>query len=458
MKNFRSSLILVGVALLLGAYVFFFERGPVKKDEAKPKLFTQFVADDVKEMRFQNPAAPGPEKLIDIQKNAQDEWQIVAPRKLKADETEMRAILTSLGDASPDDTIPNPAQLSDYGLNTPSAQAVFTFKDGSRQTLMIGDKGMGGTSVYVKPSGQNDVYLVQNYITDNLTKSLDDLRDHSLIQTDLVQAGRVVVTKGGKTLELVKDKGGDWKLTKPISIKADTMKVRDVLTAVNDLRVDKFETDHPSDLKVYGLSPPSAVLEIGGAQSGAKDQVLYLGRDKLKTTDVFAQMKGSPTVFLLPQTFKKSLDLTPGDFKDKALLQFDASQAVRLTVTHEGKSVVYVKDAQGKWESIGRDKANDEGSGILSQLALLTITDFSPPKAKSGLAHPAYSVEVTFADQTAHRYEFGNRVQDKIYLSTNRNSEIYLVSASVAAPLEIIFSAPARASTPGSAAAPAAGK
>jgi hypothetical protein len=409
------------------------------------------VADDVKEIKLQNPAAPSGEKLIDIQKGSQDEWRILSPRKLKADETVMRAILTSLGDATPEDSIPNPAQLADYGLNTASAQAEFIFKDGSSQTLMMGDKGIGGASVYVKPLNQSSVYLVASYVAGNLTKTIDDLRDHSLIQTDLVQAGRLTVTHGGKTLELVKDKDSNWKLTRPISTKADTMKVRDVLTAVNDLRVDQFETDHPSDLKVYGLSPPSVVLEIGGAKSGAKDQTLYIGRDKLKTTDVFAQMKGSPTVFLLPQAFKKSLDLTPADFKDKALLQFDASLAVRLTVTHDSKSIVYVKDAQGKWESVGREKANDEGSGILSQLALLTITDFSPKKSKSGLNHPAYSVEVTFSNQTAHRYLFGNRVQDKIYLSTNRDSEIYLVSASVAAPLEIIFSAPVPA-------APAAAK
>ncbi len=451
MKNFSSSFILIAVALLLGAYVFFFERGPVKKEEKKDKVFTQFVADDVKEIKLHQPAAREP--LIDIQKDKDDHWQILAPLKLKADEAVMRGVLMNVGDMSPEDTLDHPDELADYGLNTGAAQADFIFKDGTQQTLMIGDKDISGSSAYVKPANQTKVYLVPSYVTDNFAKSVDDFRDHSVIETDLVQADQIRITHGAKTLELKKDKDNNWSLTRPAAGKADPMKVRDVLTAANDLKIDKFETDHPTDLKIYGLASPSAILEIGSSQAAAKEQVLYLGRDKLKTTDVFAQLKGQSAVFLLPQSFEKSLDLKPNDFKDKTLLQFDASRATRLTVSHNGKSIVYVKDAQGRWQSLGRDKANDEGSGVLSQLALLTIADFSADRSKSGLKHPAYSAEVTFDDQTAHHYQFGNRDQDKIYLTANfgpkgKSPEVYLVSASVAAPLETIFSAPVKASAP----------
>jgi hypothetical protein len=450
MKNFSSSLILVSVALLLGAYVFFFERGPVKKEDKdkKEKVFAQFVADDVREIKLQNPAAAEREyRSIDIQKDAQDNWRILSPRKLKADESVMRGVLTNVGDTSPDTTIPNPAQLADYGINTAAARADFLFKDGTEQSLLIGGKGITGSSIYVKPVSQNTVYLVPSYVADNLTKTINDYRDHSIIATDLVQAARLRIAHGAKAVEVKKDKDGNWTLTKPTAGKADSMKVRDVLTAANDLKVDKFETDHPADLKIYGLASPSAILEIGSSQPGVPDQVLYLGRDKLKTSDVFAKMRGQDTVFLVSQNFEKSLEMNPSDFKDKTLLQFDASQAQRLTVTHAGKSIVYVKDPQGRWQSVGRDKANDEGSGVLSQLALLTIADFSAQRSKAGLHPSAYSVEVTFADRTARHYEFGNRDQDKIYLSASsglpgKGSDVYLVPASVASPLETIFSAP----------------
>ncbi|MGH7740357.1 MAG: DUF4340 domain-containing protein, partial [bacterium] len=234
----------------------------------------------------------------------------------------------------------------------------------------------------------------------------------------------------------------NWTLTKPVSEKADPMKVRDVLTATNDLKIDEFETDHPSSLKIYGLAPPQDVLEVGSAK--AKDQVLDIGRQKLKTSEFFARLKGSDTVFLISQRFVKSLDLKPSDFRDKTILQFDASQATRLSVSHGKKTILYVKNAKGQWDSLGRTNANDEGSGILSQLALLTISNFPGKDSKSGLAHPAYSVMVTLADNKSRQYRFGNEALGEIYLSMGKGSEPYQVPASVVAPLKGIF-APAKA-------------
>ncbi|HVM32991.1 MAG TPA: DUF4340 domain-containing protein [bacterium] len=446
MKNFKSSLIFIGIALALGAYVYFFERGPVKTDDKKPKLFAHFVADDVKEIKFTNPAAAtDSEKVIDLQRDAQDQWRMTAPRQLKADETVLRAVLNSVGNTTPDVAVTQPGPLADYGFNTGSARADFIFKDGSRQALLVGNKDISGSSYYVKPLDQPVVYMVGTFLGQDLTKSVNDLRDHSLISTDLVQADRLTVAHGDRVLELRKNKDNSWTLARPAAGKADVMKVREVLTAVNDLRVDEFVADRDSDPKIYGLNAPRVVLTIGSAQG--KDQTLLVGRDKLKSAETFAQLKGNPEVVLLSQGFVKSLDLKPTDFMDKSLLQFDASRAIRLTVTHAGRSVVYVKNNQGRWESIGRDKANDEGSGILSQLALLTVADFPPQGVSSGVDKPAFTVEVTLSDQTTRRYRFGNRNQDKIYLGTNLSPAIYLVPISVATPLEAAFNAP-QASAP----------
>ncbi|HET9869141.1 MAG TPA: DUF4340 domain-containing protein, partial [bacterium] len=338
-----------------------------------------------------------------------------------------------------DDSVSAPAHLADYGLDHPGVQAQFKFKDGSAQTLLVGDKDITGNSVYAKFSGRPEVYLVPDYVVQNLVKTVDDLRDHSLIDTDLVQAGSLRVTADGRTIRVRKAKDNSWDLTAPVSAKADPSKVRDVLTSLNDLRVDRFETDHPSDLKIYGLASPSAVVEVGAAQAGAPDQTLLFGRQKLKTEDVFAKLAGSPTVFLVPQSFVKSLDLKPSDFRDKSLLQFDASQAERLTVSHGGKTIVYVKDAQGRWQAVGRDQANDEGSGILSQLALLTVSDFPGPKADSGTAHPAYRVDVALTGGLARHYAFGNREGSSVYLAVKGNPDLYLVPATAEAPLGSLF-------------------
>lgn len=448
MKNFSSSLILIALALLLGAYAFFFQRGPVKTDAKKSHLFSDFVSDDVNEVKLLNPSAQEGERSIDVKRDARDQWHIISPRALKADEEVMRGILTNVGGATPDTVIDHPDALTDYGFNDHSAVADFMFKGGKSRALTIGDKNISGASIYVKASGQTVVDLVPSYVAESLTKKLNYYRDHTVIQTDLVQASRVAITEHGKKMVLEKGKDENWTLTQPVSEKADPMKVRDVLTATNDLKIDEFETDHPSSLKIYGLAPPQAVLEVGSSQAGVKDQVLDIGRQKLKTSEFFARLKGQDTVFLISQRFVQSLDLKPSDFRDKTILQFDASQATRLSVTHGKKTILYVKDAKGQWNSLGRDKANDEGSGILSQLALLTISNFPGKGVKSGLDHPVYSVVVTLADNKSRQYRFGDETMGEIYLSMGQGSDIYQVLSSVVAPLEGIFAPPKVGLTP----------
>ena len=449
MKTFKTFFILLGVGLLLGGYIYFFERGPEKKDEKKDKVFPQYVADDVQELKIENPNAKAAldRELIDLKKDGQGDWSILSPEKLKADEPSIRSLLSNLWDMAPSDTIPNPANLADYGLNSAAARATLVFKNGSSKTLLVGGASIDGSQIYVKPSDQNTVYLVPSYTTQSLTKKVNEYRDHSVLTTDTVLAQRVRLTRPGLTLELEKDKQNNWNLAKPFSAKADIMKVRDLLNSINGLRIDDFEADRASNLKIYGLAAPKTVLEIWPSDGG-KVRRLELGRQKLKTTDVFARMGDSDTVFLIPQSFEKGLELKPGDFRDKNLLQFDASRVSRLSVSHGAKSVVYVKDAQGRWEAVGRPKANDEGTGLLSQLALLTISDFAAKGAKTGLDHPAYSVEVTLADQTSRIYHLGRQEKDNVYLSVEKSPDIYLVSAGLAVPIQSLFTAPLPGPTP----------
>jgi len=443
MNNFKSSFIFLAIGVLLGGYIYFFERGPVKKDDEKVKLFPTYVADDVQEIKIQNPRAKEAidQKLIDLKKDDKGNWDMLSPENLKADEPGIRSLLSNVGDITPDDSVSNPANLTDYGLNTTAAQATIVFKNGTANTLLIGDKNVVGSSVYLKLINQNVVYLVPSYTVESLTKKVNDYRDHSVLTTDTVLAQRVRLIHSGKVLEIEKDKENNWNLIKPFSSKADIEKVRNLLNAINGLRIDDFETDRPSDLKIYGLASPKTALEIWPSDGG-KVQTLLVGRQKLKTASVFAKKGDGDTVFLIPQTFEKNLDLKPNDFKDKTVLQFDASQVTRLTVSHDDKTIVYVKNAQGRWEAVGRPNANDEGTSLLSQLALLTISDFVIGGAKTGLSHPAYGVEVTLANQKVRKYYLGNREKQEVYLSVEKSKDIYLVPANLISSIEPIFNAP----------------
>ena len=83
MNNFKSSFIFLAIGVLLGGYIYFFERGPVKKDDEKVKLFPTYVADDVQEIKIQNPRAKEAidQKLIDLKKDDKGNWDMLSPEK-----------------------------------------------------------------------------------------------------------------------------------------------------------------------------------------------------------------------------------------------------------------------------------------------------------------------------------------------------------------------------------------
>src|SRR5665811_15825 len=126
MKNSRTTLIYLALAALLGGYIYFFERGPVKKkeEEKKVKVFENFIADDITEIHLESPGTTQTalKTPIDLKKDEKGVWQIVSPKQLKADETTLRSLLSGVGDFTPDATIESPANLADFGLNSPTAR------------------------------------------------------------------------------------------------------------------------------------------------------------------------------------------------------------------------------------------------------------------------------------------------------------------------------------------------
>ena len=453
MKNFKSTLIFLGLGLALGLYIFFFERGPKKDDsEKKEKVFTTFVADDVQEIKVEYPSntLPAHKPPLTLQKDDKGIWQITQPVQLKADETLVRQALTNMGQLSPEDSLTAPASLSDYGLANPSARLTFISKGKTPDVVAVGDKTINGNDYYLMNPSLKTVFLIQPYIVEGLMKTPNELRDHTLLKADQVTDEKVEINYQGKTLLLAKDAKNTWNIEKPIQEKADANKIRDFLNSINTQRIDDFADDQPKNLGVYGLTSPRASLEIWPADHTGSKKVL-LGREKLKTSSYFAKLNDQPSVFLVSSFLDTTLHFKLNDFRDKSVMGFDATQVKSLSITHNQQVYAYQKDAKGQWTSPGRLQAQTEAAAILSGLAQTTISDFAAPTTQTGIQNPSYAAEVTMNDGTVRRYRFGRREKEQVYLASDRSKDVYLVSPSTLSLMESDFSVlltPLPATTP----------
>ncbi|HTA75774.1 MAG TPA: DUF4340 domain-containing protein [bacterium] len=459
MKKIPQPLYYLAAALALGGYIFFFERGPVKTDkdadkDKKTKIFANYVADDIQQIKLENLSTTinASKAPIVLTKDKSDTWQILEPKAFKADESTVRNMLSTAADFNPESTIENAANLADFGLNSPSARCSFISKSGTPFVVLVGDKNVTGASVYIKTTLKNDVYMVPSYSVDGLRKSVNDYRDKTFFKTDGVLAQKIQVVHGGKKFVFAKDKDNVWNIIEPIKAKADEQRVKDLLNAVTNLRIVEFENDHPSNLAVYGLSKPSASIEVWSSD-GKEDHLIELGRKKLKANQYFAKSGDLPYVYVINDYFDKTLDIDPTNYRQKDMMKFDASQAKSLTVKHDGKVYVYQKDDKGQWTAEGRAKANDEGTYIANTLANTVITGFGSKKDATGLKTPNYSIEVSMASSSKRYYHFGNTQKGSVFLASDLNNDVYLVPSNILSQLDVYYT---QMLTPVAVASPAA--
>jgi hypothetical protein len=176
------------------------------------------------------------------------------------------------------------------------------------------------------------------------------------------------------------------------------------------------------------------------SNAGGGSRAVLLGRKKPKTSNFYAKDKDLPTVCLVAEYFEKSLSTKVSDYRDKSVMQFDGGAVKILSVSHNGKSFIYQKDAKGQWTAGGRANAQTEATNIINKFAGINIVDFAGPGADTGLESPSFTVDVALTDGTHRVFRFGKRLKDQVYLASDKTKDVYLVQAVVLSDMEANFS------------------
>lgn len=148
MKFQRSTLILVGVAFLLGAGVLVAESqrsqsppSATQSDSTEPILV--FEETDVATLTVDR----GDETLAFEQDNGT--WQMVEPEEAVAEPGAIAFLLSRLNTDSPLQTVTMTAdQASDFGFNAPVGIVTITLEDGTEHELILGGADFSGGADY----------------------------------------------------------------------------------------------------------------------------------------------------------------------------------------------------------------------------------------------------------------------------------------------------------------------
>jgi hypothetical protein len=242
------------------------------------------------------------------------DWRIEQPVALRADNNAVRALLSTLRNLRATDfanDAPAPADLATYGLAPPERELTVQAGTDKTVTLQVGKSTDQG--IYVKTGDRPTVFVVGKWVSSDLGKGVNELRDKTLLAFDPSDARRIAVTRGDGASYTLESQDGKWTLAgveAPVNATAtDTF-----VGALSRLAGTQVLAESAPDLAAWGLAPPALSIRV----TGADDKPLGAVRLGSRAADASppqytAQRDGDPAVMQIGDYQYRQLDLKADD-------------------------------------------------------------------------------------------------------------------------------------------------
>lgn len=152
MKLQRSTLILLGLALLLGAGVILSESQWFKsmKSKANPELEdTQSPILKVAEGEVKAITLERGEETLSLERQTDDTWRLTRPIQSPAEAGAVAFLLSRLNTDRPLQRVTmQPEETPDFGFTQPTGTVTLTLADDRRHTLILGGPDFSGSAYY----------------------------------------------------------------------------------------------------------------------------------------------------------------------------------------------------------------------------------------------------------------------------------------------------------------------
>lgn len=341
MRGGRSLLILLVVALGLGAYIYFveMERDPAGT-ETRDHAFDVEPA-DISELDIQ-PASADPTTL----RKTGDHWALATPVVAPADRATVDAIVSALSTMEIDRVVDeNATALGQFGLETPRASVTFRTAGGATHTLRLGNTTPTSSGLYARIDDDARVVLIASYHEQTFEKTPFDLRDRQALVIDRDAVDRIAVTRPGAADVQLRREDGDWRLAAPIEVRADATAAGDVIsrlaTAQMTAIVAEGDDITPARLRTWGLDAPRLVVTAGSASNTA---TLAIGGAR-DDASVYARDESRPIVFAVDASLLTDLSKGADDLRVKDIFELNAFSARSVDFTHGATTAAYVRNA-----------------------------------------------------------------------------------------------------------------
>jgi Domain of unknown function (DUF4340) len=341
-------------------------------------------------------------ETINLQRNG-SQWQIAAPKPLRADPDAVSSMLSSLSSLSSDRTVEEKAiALDQYGLTQPVIELNITDKNRRTTRLRIGDDTPAGTAVYAAIAGDPRVFALSSYKKNSFDKSPSDLRDKRLMVFDSDKVSSIELTAKKQSIAFGRSKD-QWQIVKPKPFRADGSQVEELLRTLRDTKMDLSGSE--DDKKVSAAFGSGALFATAKVTDTSGTQELQVRKNK---DDYYAKSTAVEGIYKIPGGTGTGLDKGLDDFRNKKLFDFGFDDPERIEL-HDGPKSYFLSRSGSDWWSNGTKMDVGTVSALIDKIRDLSASKFP----ETGFSAPVMDLTVTS--------DGGKRVE-KVLLSKNSDN------------------------------------
>src|SRR5882757_887838 len=304
--NFRGLIVAVVVLATLGGFLYWSQHHKAAEESAAVPASTAPAIVKINPADVSQLVIKQKEPVTLKKTNGQ--WQITEPKPYPADQEAVAGVLSTLSGLNADRIVEEKASdRKQYGLDPAQVELDIGVKGGTRQ-LLLGDDTPTGGNVYAALATDPRVFTVASYQKSSLAKSLNDLRDKSLVTLSADKVSRVELMKKGEDLEFDRTKD-DWQILKPASSPADSAAVNALVSTLTNARMDLNTTTDAAS--AFAHATPLATAKLTG---DAGLQTLEVRKSK---DDYFAKSSAVEGIYKVDSSVGQGLDKKIDDFRQK---------------------------------------------------------------------------------------------------------------------------------------------
>lgn len=425
----KSTLIILVIAIALGAFVYFYDSKHAPKTSAEETFKPAFSA---KPADFSSITLERKSDAVVLQKKGSS-WELTKPIESKADSATVDGITADLRNLEIQRSFAAGDDLSKYGLASPAAKIQFQDAKGAQHTIELGDKDFSNNSVYalIDSSKPQSIALLPASLLGDAEKSVNDLRDRSILDMSDSQVTALTLHDASGTIALKKAQAG-WEISQPKPTLADSEAVDSMVSSLSTDKFTKVASETPSDLAKYGLAHPDVTLDATG-----KDGKQFRLAFSKKGNDYYGRDLSRPIIFSVDSTIYSSFDKKFFDLRDKEILHFDPTNVASVTVQNANGLIECSQGKTDEWKMV--QPAADKGKAVqgwkltdpIENARATEIYDAPSASILARLKKPV--ITVTFTDKSGKKtiVEISAADKDSVYVKTSDAPQVYKLNKQI---------------------------